>query len=139
VREAGGIQALAPASQAPPSLIVVPRVNIFSFTLIPFDLLPELLYEPPLADSFFLAFNSRDWFFTVRTDQFSILLAAGLPSGLVHDACFIEPSQGIEFVSNLVLFLSRRIKDSIFPSSYGAFLWWFFDHVRKVFDEISLR
>jgi hypothetical protein len=57
VREAGGIQALAPASQAPPSLIVVPRVNIFSFTLIPFDLLPELLYEPPLADSFFFSFQ----------------------------------------------------------------------------------
>jgi hypothetical protein len=42
----------------------------------------------------------------VRTNQFSVLLAAGLLSGLVHDVCFgvvskpvfLEPSQAIEFV-----------------------------------------
>jgi hypothetical protein len=48
MREAGGGQTLAPTS-----LFVVPRVNIFSFALIPFDPLPDLLYEPPLADPFF--------------------------------------------------------------------------------------
>jgi hypothetical protein len=48
VREAGGGQALTPAS-----LFVVPHVNIFNFALIPFDPLPDMLYEPPLVEPFF--------------------------------------------------------------------------------------
>jgi hypothetical protein len=58
----------------------------------------------------------------VRTDQFSVLLAVGLLFGLVHDVCFTEPSQAIEFVRKLVLFLSHRIKDSSFPSFHCVFM-----------------